>query len=117
VAVQASAQTLLVEEVSNETDAATEHEEAVEDTDGHVLFGFFGCESTTVAEEIDEAHSNAAVDIEDEVVLLRGCDSLNSKGIVKHLRAWEGLLDVLLDKFDTEIRVVSRLDTVTDTRN
>lgn len=89
----------------NETDTATEHEETVEDTHTEVVFGLFGAEGTAVAEEVDEADGNAAVDVEDEVVLLGRSHGLDSNGVVEHLAAGEALLDELFDKLDTEIGV------------
>lgn len=89
----------------NETDTATEHEETVEDTHTEVVFGFFGAKGTAVAEEVDEADGHAAVDVEDEVVLLGRSHGLDSNGVVEHLAAGKALLDELFDKLDTEIRV------------
>lgn len=113
--VQTSAQALLVEEVGNQTDRATEHEQTVEDTHLQVVFSLLGRERAAVADKVDKADSNAAVDVEDEVVLLRCCDALDGEGVVEQLAAGEVLLDILLDKLDTEIGVVAGLDPVADT--
>lgn len=113
--VQTSAETLLVEVVGNQTDATAQDEETVEDTHLHVVLNLLAGEGTAVAHEINEADSNAAVDVQDEVVLLRGGDSLDSNGVVEKLGAGEVLLDELLDQLNTEVRVVAGLDTVTDT--
>lgn len=113
--VKTGPQPLLVEEVGNQTDRATENEKTVEDTHLEVVLSLLGSECTTVTDEIDEADSNAAVDVQDEVVLLRRCDALNGKGVIEQLCAREVLLDVLLDELDTEIGVVARLDPVTNT--
>jgi hypothetical protein len=117
MSVEASAQPLLVEVVGNQTHATSEDEETVQNTHLHVVLSLLSGESTAVAHEIHEANSNATVDVEDEVVLLGGGDSLDGDGVVEQLGAREVLLDVLLDEFDTEIRVVAGLDTVTDTGN
>ena len=58
VTVQTSAQSLLVEVVSNKTDASSEDEETVQDTHLEVVLGLFSGESTRVAEQVDEADSN-----------------------------------------------------------
>ncbi|KAI6762874.1 hypothetical protein HG530_008854 [Fusarium avenaceum] len=113
--VETSAQTLLVEEMGNKTNASAENEETVEDTHLEVVLGLLSREGTAVADEIDEADSNAAVDVEDQVVLLGGGDSLDGESVVEELVAGEVVEDVLLDQLDTEIGVVSGLDTVTDT--
>src|SRR5271170_366515 len=82
MSVQAGTQSLLIQEVGNQTDTTSEYEETVENAHLEVVLGFFGRESTTVAEEINKADSNTAVDVEDQVVLLAGGDSLNRDGVV-----------------------------------
>ena len=69
--VQRCPQPLLVEVVSNESDAPAEDEQAVEGTDPDVLVGLFGCEGARVTEEVDEADSNATVDAQDELERMR----------------------------------------------
>lgn len=115
VPVQAGPQPLLVEEVGNETDASAEHEQTVENTHLKVVLGLFGRKGTAVAEEINEADSNASVHVENEVVLLGRRHRLNGEGVVEQFGAREVLLNVLLDELDTEIRVVSGLDPVANT--
>jgi hypothetical protein len=115
MSVQTSTQSLLIQEMGNETNAATKHEQTIEDTHLKVVFGLFSGEGAAVAHQIDEADCDAAVDVEDKVVLLGRCDGLNSKSIVEELGAWEVLLDEFLDELDAEIGVVSRLDTMADT--
>lgn len=65
--VQRCTQPLLVKMVTNETDASTEHEQPVQRADLDVLVRLFGREGTGVAEEVDEANGNAAVDVENEL--------------------------------------------------
>lgn len=115
VTVQTGAQSLLVEEVGNETNASAEDEQTVENTHGKVVLGLFGGEGAAVAHQVDEAHGNAAVNVEDQAVLLGGCDGLDGQSVVEQLVAGELGLDVLLDKLNTQVGVVSRLDTVTNT--
>jgi hypothetical protein len=117
VAVKTGAQSLLIKVVGNQTDATAENEETVEDTHLHVVLGLLGGESTAVAHEIDEANSNATVDVKDQVVLLGCGDSLDSDGVIQKLGAGEVLLDVFLNQLDTEIGVVAGLDTVANSRN
>lgn len=103
--------------MGNQTNAAAKHEETVEDTHAEVVLGLLGRKGTAVAHEVDKAHGNAAVDVEDEVVLLGRRHRLNGEGIVEQLGAREVLLDKLLDELDTKIGVVPRLDPVADTRD
>lgn len=115
--VKASAQPLLVEEVSNQTDTSAENEETVEHTHLQVVLSLLVGESTAVADKVNKADRNATVNVEDEVVLL-GCRyRLNSKRVVEQLGAGEVLLDVLLDELDTKIGVVAGLDSVANTRD
>lgn len=58
-----------------------------------------------------------AINIQNQVVLLRGSDSLDSDRIVEKFVGGEVLHYELLDQFDSEIRVVAGLDTVTNARN
>ena len=113
--VKTSPQPLLVKEVGNQTDRAAEHEQTVKNTHLEVVLSLLIGESTTIADKVNEADSNAAVDIEDKVVLLGCCDALDSQGVVEQLCAGEVLLDVFLNKLDTEIWVVTGLDPVADT--
>lgn len=117
VSVKTGTQALLIEVVGNQTDTATQDEETVKDTHLHVVLNFLGGEGTGVAHEVNETDSNATVNVQDQVVLLRGGDGLNSDGVVEQLGAGEVLLGELLDQLDTKIRVVTGLDTVTNTRN
>jgi hypothetical protein len=117
VTVQASAESLLVKVVSNKTNATSEDEETVQDTHSEVVLGLFSGESTRVAEQVDEANSNTSVNVEDKVILLGGCDGLNSNGVVEELVGGEVLCHVFLNQLDTEIGVVTRLDFVTNTGN
>ena len=68
--VKTGAQSLLVKEVSNQTDGTTEDEKTVEDTHLKVVFGFFRREGTAVTEEINEADSDTTIDVENQVVFL-----------------------------------------------
>ncbi len=115
MSVETSAKSLLVEEVGNKTDAATKDEETIEYTHLEVVFSFFTAECTTVAEQVDEADSNAAINVENEVVLLGSCHGLNSNCVIEKLVGSKVLDHELLDKLDTEIRVVPGLDSVANT--
>lgn len=113
--VKTGAQSLLVEVMGNQTNAASENEQAVENTHAEVVLSLFRGEGAAVAEEVDEADSDTTVNVQDEVVLLGGGDGLHSDGVIEEFVGGEVLRDKLFDELDTEIRVGSRLDTVTDT--
>jgi hypothetical protein len=115
--VKTSAQPLLVEEMGNETDTSAEDEETVEDTHLQVVLSLLGGEGPAVADKVHEADSNAAVNVENQVVLLRCCHRLDGERIVEQFGAGEVLLNVLLDELDTEIGVVAGLDPVANTRD
>jgi hypothetical protein len=107
MSVEAGAQSLLIEVVGDQTDAATEDEEAVEHAHAEVVLRLFRGEGAAVAEQVDEADGHAAVDIEDQVVLLGGGDRLHRDGVVEQLVRGEVLGDEFLDQLDAEIRVGS----------
>jgi hypothetical protein len=112
MSVQPSPQPLLIEVMRNQTNRTSQNEQSVQNAHLHVVLGLFSAESTAVAHQVDEADGDAAVDVEDQVVLFGGGDSFDSNGIVEHLAGWEALLDKLFDEFDTEIGVVARFDFV-----
>ena len=114
VTVETGAQSLLVEEVGNQTDGATKDEQTVEHTHLEVVLSLLGREGTAVAEKVDEADGDGTVNVEDEVVLLAGGDGLDGNGVVEKLGAGEVLLDELFHQLDPQIRVVARLDFMSD---
>ena len=115
VTVETGTKSLLVEEVGNQTNGATKDEQTVEHTHLKVVLSLLGGECTAVAEKVDEADGDSTVNVEDKVVLLAGGDGLDRNGVVEELGGGEVGLAELLDERDTEIRVVARLDTMTDT--
>lgn len=115
--VKTGTQSLLVEEVCNKTDGTSEDEQTVKYTHPEVVLSLLRREGTAVAEKVDEADSNTSINVQDEVVLLGGGDRLDGEGVVEESGLREVGVDELLDKGDTEIWVVARLDTVTNTRD
>lgn len=97
MSIQTGPQALLVKVMRNQSNTPTKHEQTVEDTHVQVVFGFLGAESATVPHQINKADCDAAIDVKNEIVLLRGSDSLDSDGVVEHLAAREALLDKLFD--------------------
>ncbi len=115
--IQAGPQPLLIEIMGDETDAAAQDEETVEDAHVEVVLGLLGREGAAVAHEVDEADGDAAVDVEDEVVLLRRRHRLHRDGVLQHLAAREALLHEFLDQLHAQVRVVARFDFVPDSGN
>jgi hypothetical protein len=107
----------LIQKVCNQTDTTAKHEQAVQNAHAQVVFCLFWREGAAVAEEVNKADSDATVDIEDQIVFLGGSNGLDSDGVVKKFVGREVLDDEFLDELDTQIRVGTRLDTVTDTGN
>ena len=117
VAVEWGAQTLLVEVVTDEADAAAKDEETVESTDLDVLVRLLRREGTAVTEQVDEADGDTAVNDEDEGVLLGRRHFLDGQCIVEQAVAREILPYILLDELYTQIRIIDTLDLVADTRD
>ena len=115
VAIQWSAETLLVEMVADEADAAPEDEESVESANTDVLVCLFSAKGAAVSQEVDEADGNATIDVENEGILLGGGDFLDRKSVVEQRVAGEVLANVVLDELDAQIGVVNALNLVTDT--
>ena len=89
--VQRCPQPLLVEVVSNESDAPAEDEQAIEGTNPDVLVGLFGCEGARVTEEVDEADSNATDDVQDELERGRSANEVEESRLNDNLqyRSWQ----------------------------
>lgn len=117
MSVQTSSQTLLVKIMGDQADASSQNEETVKNAHLQVIFGLFWTKGAAVAHKIDKADSNAAVNVENEVVLLGCCHGFNCNGIFEHFAAWEALLDKFFDKLYTKIGVIARLDLVANTRD
>lgn len=117
MSVQPSSQALLVEIMGDQADASSQNEETVENTHLQVIFGLFWAKGAAVAHKIDEADSNAAVNVQNEIVLLGRCHGFNRNGILEHFAAWEALLHKFFDKLYTEIGIIARLDLVANTRD
>jgi hypothetical protein len=60
--------------MGNETDTSAKNEETVEDTHLEVILSLLASERPTVTDEVNEADSDAAVNVENQVILLRCCD-------------------------------------------
>src|SRR4051812_46437244 len=101
----------------DETNASSQDKQAVQNTHVEVVLCLFRAERTAVPQQVYEADRDATVNIQNEVVLLRGRHRLNGQGIVEELVARELGEDVLLDEFHTQIRVVPRLDSVANARD
>lgn len=115
--VKTRPQPLLIQIMRNQTNGAAEHKQSIQNTVLEVVFCLFWAESTAVAEEVDEANGDAAVDIEDEVVFFGGCDGFHSNGVVEEFSRGEVLLAELFDERDTKVGVVAGFDTVADSRD
>lgn len=99
----------------NQTDTSAEHKQTVEHTHLQVVLSLLRSKGTTVADKVNKAYSDATINVENEIVLLRCGHRLDGKSVVEELGAGKVLLDILLDKLDTEIGVVARLDPVANT--
>ena len=101
----------------NETNRTAEHEQAVQHAVLEVIFCLFSAESATVAKQVDETDGDAAVNVEDEVVLLGGGDGLDGDGVVEQFGVWEVLLNELFHELYAEIGIVAGLDAMANTRD
>lgn len=115
MSVETSTQSLLIEIVSNQTNATTENEQAIENTNPEVVLDLFTGKCTAGPHEINEANSNATIDVQNQVVLLRCCHRLNGNGVIEETGTGEILLCVFLDQLDTKIGVVAGFDSMPNT--
>lgn len=112
--IQPRPQPLLVQEMRNQPNTPAQHEEAVEHAHLQVLLGLLGGEGAAVAQQVDEADGDAAVDVEDQVVLFGGRDGLDGDGVVEELGAGEVVLAEFFDEGDAQVGVVAGFDAVAD---
>jgi len=112
--IQAGSETLLVKVMCNQTNAPAKDKQSVENTHAEIVFGLFRSEGAAVAHQVNEAHGDTTIDIENQVVFLASSDSLDGDGVIKHLTAWKALLDEFFYKLNAQIRVVAGLDFVAD---
>ena len=110
-------QAFLIQEMCDQANTPTQYKQPIKDTHVQVILGFFRREGATVAEQINEADCHTAVYIEDEVVFLGSRNGLNSDSIIQKFCAGEVFVHEVFDKLDTKIRVLTRLDTMTNTGN
>ena len=77
--------------MSNEPNTLAEDEPAVEGRDPDVLVSLFGCEGARVAEEVDEADSNATDDVQDELERGRSANEVEESRLNDNLqyRSWQ----------------------------
>ena len=75
----------------DESDGPSEDEKTVKDTALQIGGLFVDVELAGLTDDVGEETGNAAVDVEDEVVLFGGGDLLYGQGVVQHL---EGKLEV-----------------------
>lgn len=69
VTVQRRAQALLVKMMTNEPNAAPEHEQPIQRADLDVFVRLLRRERARVAQQVHEAHRNTTVDVQDELVI------------------------------------------------
>jgi hypothetical protein len=99
--VERSTEPLLVQMVSDESNAPTEDKQSVERANLDILVCLFGRERPTIAQQIDKAHRDASVHVQDERILLGRGHFLNRERIIEQAMAWEMLNHILLHQFDS----------------
>ena len=70
MAVERRSESLLVEMVTNETDATTKDEETVQRANLDIFICLFSSECSTVTEKVNKADRDATVDVENELDIL-----------------------------------------------
>lgn len=101
--------------MADKANTASQDEQAVQAPNLDIFISFFPIECTGISKQVDEADSNASVDVQDERILLRRRHFLDGEGVVEEGVAREVLLHVLLHELDTKVRIVHRLDLVANT--
>ena len=115
--IEAGPQSLLVQVMRNQSNTSAKNEQAVEYAHVKIVLCLLRREGSTVAQQIDKADSNTAIDVEDQVILLRCGDRFDGDSVIEELACWEVLVDEILDKLNTQIRVVTGLNSMANPRN
>lgn len=113
--VQPSPQAFLIQEVRDQTDTPPQDKQTVEHSHVEIIFGFFRRESTAISEEINEADGDAAVNVEDQIVLFGRGHGLNCDGVIEKFGAGKVFVDEIFNQFNAEVGVLARFDAVADT--
>jgi hypothetical protein len=87
--------------MSNQTNTPTQDEQSIQSAHFEILFGLVGRESTTVPQQIDKAHCNTSIDVQDKIIFFTGGDSLHGKRIIEEFSRRESIVDILFDQFNT----------------
>jgi len=114
VAVETLLEPLLVQVVAHETSSATQDKETVQGADLHVVLSLVHGEGARAPHQINKADGDAAIHVEDQVLLLGRGDLLHLQGEIQDRVAGEVLLHILCQNGDPEIWVVLGLDAMSN---
>eukprot|EP01137_Pigoraptor_chileana_P036093 Opistho-2@31092 len=117
VAVETLLEPLLVKVVANKSNSAAKNKQSVQEAHLQVLVGLLECEASARAEEVDHAHGNAAVDIEDQIRLLGCGDQFHLACKVEQGGRVKVLAAEVANNVDTHIGVADGLDPVAHTHD
>eukprot|EP00052_Salpingoeca_macrocollata_P018756 m.154460 g.154460 ORF g.154460 m.154460 type:complete len:427 (-) comp20789_c0_seq1:2231-3511(-) len=117
VAVEPLLQAALVNVVAEETGGTTQHKQPVQAANFHILVGLLKSESARLSQQVHKGHCNGAVHVQDQVGLLLGGDLLDLQRVVEQRCLGKVLLHVVLDDNHAHIRVLQRLDAVTNSHD
>ena len=67
VTVKRSTQAFLVQMVTNETDATSKNEQAIQCTNLDIFFSFLACERPAITEKVNKAGSDTSVNVKNEL--------------------------------------------------
>ena len=79
VTVESLFESILVEVVSNESNAPTQNEQSIEAAIFDHFIGFMMSEGATAPQHIHEAHRNCTINIQNQICFLLRCHLLDSK--------------------------------------
>lgn len=106
MSVQALLESLLIQEMSDEAHRSAENKYTVQSADLHELVRFFHGEAAAVAQHVDHGETNHAVDVENEIGLLRRRDLLDLEGVVEERRVGKVIFSELSQQNNSHIRIV-----------
>src|SRR5271170_7371965 len=92
---------LLIQMMANQSNTSTQDKQSIQSSHLEILFRLLSRKSTAIPQQIHKTDSNTSIDIQNEIVLLAGSNSFDGKSVIEEFSRWEGIVNVLLDQFDT----------------
>ena len=117
MAVEPGAESLLIQDMTYQADAAAQSKEAVQISQAHHLIDLLFAEGAAGTHQVYEQNTDAPVDIQYQVTFLGGGELFYLQGIVQKLGRGEVGPGIADEQLDSLVRVLYALDLVAYARD